>query len=491
MCSLFSEFPSVSSEEWRNKISQELKERDFSEIISQVDDDITVEPFYQKTSDNFSPFCRSKESMYRSSSWIPFIPVNNNTSITSLLDYGQKNIELIFDDYCGNNGIVIEKDLDFLLQKINLNEANVYFAGNLHAISVLELIKIYKEKYDLNICGSIDNDPIVQLLSRSELCEKEDFLRCKNVVENTLDMPNFLGITIQGQSFQEMGCSYVDELAFSFATAIEYCDQLSNLGLSHEQIISNMQFRFNVSGNYFVEIAKLRAAKLLWANIASQFDLPKSFPVRIHATTSMWNKSLEDRHTNIIRTTIEAMAAVVSGCSALTVYPYDYPDASNMAVRVAKNIHHILKEEAFFDECLNATSGSYYIEYLTNELATRAWSAIQKIEKEGGFCEALRRNYIQERIAAQRKKKQQDILLKKMIFVGVNKYRKDSAAIKKKVVEDTHIEKTIGDLTSAKEVKKSLTTHDYNSVAKSLCFTRSKCAVKVEKISVTMLSEMD
>ncbi|BBM82680.1 methylmalonyl-CoA mutase small subunit [Candidatus Uabimicrobium amorphum] len=462
---LFSDFQPASHQQWKDKISQELKERDFSEIVSQTDENFDILPFYQQADTahlDMNCFSHSKECFYPQNTWKSFLPINNNS-----LEHGTQNLELIFDNFQGNSGISIEQDLDLVLKNIQVQNVDLCFTAGLQSIATLELIKKYNQKHNTTIRGSIDNDPIIELFIRGQIASSDDITRCKNVVESCAKLENFTGLSVQGQNFQELGANKVQELAFTFTAAIEYCDKLTDLGLSYETIVSNMQFSFGISGNYFLEIAKLRAAKLLWANIASQLNMSQCFPILLHGKTSIYNKSLQDSHNNIIRATIEAMAAISGGCHGLTIYPYDYPTSSKQGLRIAKNIHHILKEEAFFDQCLNAASGAYYIEQLTQQLANSAWKLIQQVEEKGGFLQAT--DFIRESITAQRQKKEQDFLQKKAILVGVNKYEMDNKPEKvSQPVEETTT--TYGKpLITPQQVKEALKMHDYNTIAKSLC----------------------
>ena len=479
---MFSDFQPVSHQQWKDKISQELKERDFSEIISRTDENFDILPFYKKTdAPHINCFLHNKEYFYPQNTWKLFLAMNSNTPIPAA-----QNLQLIFDDFQGNGGISIEEDLDSLLQNVNVENSDLCFVSGLQAIATIELIKKYNKKHGVTIRGNIDNDPIIHLFTRGVVASKEDMMRCKNIITNC--SKNFLGLSIQGQNFPELGANKVQELAFTFAAAIEYCDQLTDLGLSYETIVGNMQFCFGISGNYFLEIAKLRAAKLLWANIASQLNMSQTFPILLHGKTSMYNKSTQDNHTNIIRTTIEAMAAISGGCDALTIYPYDYPTSSAQGVRIAKNIHHILREEAFFDQCLNAASGAYYIEELTHQLANSAWKLIQQVEEKGGFSRAT--DFMRESIAKQRQKKQQDVVQKKVIFVGVNKYQmQDRGTVTPATIaSQSTAQKLDNPLLTAEQVREALEVHGYNTIAKSLC-----CAHPIEealaKYTPTVLSE--
>lgn len=478
---LFSNFTEVTSKEWKEKILKELKGKDFSELIFKSDE-IEIDPFYQQnnteTLRDCDVFCNAKKNLY--SDILAYQPINKNSpSLTDEISKtGGGAWELIFDNFYDNNGIVIDKDLSSLLGNVAIENNVFYLRGGLQSIAVWELFSQFCQKSSVPIpYGSMDNDPIIELMLRGELAEKDDFLRCKEVISATPSQ--FMGITIQGQHFQNLGSSIVQELAFTFATAIEYCDKLSDLGIVYDEIISNMRFSLAVSNNYFLEIAKLRAAKLLWANITSQFNLSSSFPIQIHAETCLWNKSSSDVHTNIIRGTVETMAAIVSGCQSVTIHPFDFESGSSMGTRVTRNIYHILQEEAFLEKCINPCSGSYFIESLTNRFANEAWSLIQKIEKKGGFLSALSDNYISKEIERKRIEKENDILQKKKILVGINKYKIGEKKLRpsKKIRYPSCQKKEI---TSIKEIRKILSEFTYQEAIASLYLQRE---IKIERLS--------
>jgi methylmalonyl-CoA mutase len=176
--------------------------------------------------------------------------------------------------------------------------------------------------------------------------------------------------------------------------------------------------------NYFLEIAKFRAFKLLWKQVLSEYGIQNAQPY-ITAETAWWNKSQTDAHTNMLRTTTEAMAAALGGCHSITVHRYDhhFNDGSSFASRIARNTQLILQEEAYLNNVADPGAGSYYIEKLTDAIAEKSWELFQEIESKDGFHECLQSGFIQEQIAQSRTEKAEAYKEKKKILVGVNKYQ--------------------------------------------------------------------
>jgi methylmalonyl-CoA mutase len=212
---------------------------------------------------------------------------------------------------------------------------------------------------------------------------------------------------------------------------VEYADKLTDLGLKPEHIFQNVSFSVAVGGNYFMEIAKLRALRLLWANILNAYQVAE-MPCNIHTRTATWNKSTLDVYNNLLRVTTEAMSAVIGGADSLTVTTYDevlnnsaediMHEQAIFARRIARNLPILLKEEAHLDKVTDASHGAYYIEHLTAQLAQKAWALFQNIEAEGGFISTFEQGLIQAEIEQIATLKRQRFAEKKEILVGVNRY---------------------------------------------------------------------
>jgi methylmalonyl-CoA mutase len=231
------------------------------------------------------------------------------------------------------------------------------------------------------------------------------------------------------QAFEEAGANAVQSLAFGFSHIVEVADKLTEAGLSPSEVLGSMRVSVSVGSNYFVEIAKLRAMRVLWRNIVQAYQATFE-PLYIHACATSRNKMQEDRYNNLLRNTTEAMAGILGGADSFTTLPYTSPfsffdDISQediiFAKRIARNTLIVLKEEAHLDKVTDAGAGSYYIEWLTKEIAEKAWALFQETEAKGGFTQA--RAFIDQQITTTAQQRQADFEAGKTILVGVNKYK--------------------------------------------------------------------
>jgi methylmalonyl-CoA mutase len=224
-----------------------------------------------------------------------------------------------------------------------------------------------------------------------------------SLTKDTVSLPRYRNIQINGSNFVNAGSGIVQELAFSISMAVEYLTQLTERGISAQEAALKMRFSFGIGSNYFMEIAKLRAARILWSLIADAYGPSdkKAFRMEIHSVTKVRNDTVADPYINMLRTQTEAMSAVLGGTDSLTVNPFDIsaniPD--EFPERIARNQQLILKEEAWFDKVTDPSAGSYYIENLTALIAENSWKLFLSIENAGGFLSALNSGFVQEQIA--------------------------------------------------------------------------------------------
>lgn len=224
--------------------------------------------------------------------------------------------------------------------------------------------------------------------------------------------PALPGGAVNAARFHENGATSVEELAFALAEGADRLAAAPDAG----QEAAALTFVFATGANYFFEIAKLRAARQLWAQAVTAFGVtdPDAARMRIHARTALANKSIYDPYTNLLRATTEALSAVIGGCDALTVMPARFP------ARLARNVQLILKEECHLDGVADPAGGSYYIEALTDALAREAWALFQQIEQQGGFAAA--QPFIEQRLAASRAAREKALATRRQVLVGVNNY---------------------------------------------------------------------
>jgi len=256
----------------------------------------------------------------------------------------------------------------------------------------------------------------------------------------------FRMLGINAGRYHNAGADAVQELALSLSIVTEYVDRLTDKNLSLETVLSHIFLSISIGGSYFKEIAKLRAARMLWANWVQSFQNKDTEPpaLPVYSFTSLWNKTDYDPHTNMLRTTTEAMSAAIGGSDLLVIHPYDYrfrqPD--EFSKHIARNQHFILNEEAHFPKVDDPAGGSYYVEMLTDKLARNAWRLFQEIEEQGGFYKSAQKGLIQNMVKESRDKKMGDLARRKNVMVGINDYpdSEDSALER---AREGHIEKPV------------------------------------------------
>ncbi|PKP19761.1 MAG: methylmalonyl-CoA mutase small subunit [Bacteroidetes bacterium HGW-Bacteroidetes-22] len=330
--------------------------------------------------------------------------------------------------------VITLEDFRALLKNIPLQNTEINFTAPHQTAAIIEFFLGYIKETNVennNIKGSVGYGPLAHLTSNGFICEKHDnshyaFDRCCDFIKATAAFDNLRAIDIDGLSFSNAGATAVQELAFTLSQGVEYLNQLTERGLKINEITNKLRFNFGVGPNYFMEIAKIRAARLLWANIVSSFGVStvKACRMNIHTTTSSWNSTLYDPYVNLLRTTTESMSAVTAGTDSHTILPFDnaFGKTTDFSERIARNQQLILKEESNFDKLIDPAAGSYYIENITASLAAEAWKLFMKTEEEGGFLNAFIKGYIQDQIEATAQKRDMALATRRDILLGTNQY---------------------------------------------------------------------
>ncbi|MEE1093325.1 MAG: methylmalonyl-CoA mutase family protein, partial [Bacteroidales bacterium] len=277
--------------------------------------------------------------------------------------------------------------------------------------------------------GSIDFDAYAYALANGKFYEDlsksyDRLVEIMNLVKENI--PAFDVLTINGRVFNNAGASIVQELAYTLAAANDYLYNLTQKGIPAHSVGYRTVFAFATGSNYFMEIAKLRAARLLWTKIMEQYA-PKcetAYQLHIHTESSFYNKTIYDPYVNMLRTTTETMSAAIAGADSISVYPFDvaYKKADEFSTRIATNQQILLKEESYLDKVVDPAAGSYYIESLTNAIAEKAWEMFKEIEDKGGFVEAIKAGLVQDAIAATAAKRAKDVAMRKTTILGTNQY---------------------------------------------------------------------
>ncbi|MCX6234857.1 MAG: methylmalonyl-CoA mutase family protein [Bacteroidetes bacterium] len=438
----FDEFPPVTREEWEAAIYQDLKGQDYQKkLVWKTYEGFDIMPYYMQEDleslvhltacPGEFPFIRGngKESnIWKVRQDIKVDdPQKADIKAADLLRKGITSLGLVFNekkDYT-------QEDIEVFFKNVLLGFAEVNVLAGMNFIDFLKIILTVVDKYNLrrdNIFGSLNYDPLGNLAIKGNffISEEEDFNVGKKLILMAKDVPGFRMISINGQHFHNAGASIVEELAFSLTAGTEYIHRLTDRGLSVNQISPRLSFTFGVGSDYFLEIAKLRAARMLWAHIMRAFgpENENLTQMNIHVETSRWNMTLYDPYVNVLRSTTESMSAIIGGADSLTVLPFDsaYAESSEFSERLARNQQLLLKEEAYLQKVIDPAAGSYYIENLTSSIADEVWKLFLHIEEKGGYLQAFKEGYVQSKIKETASTRDIAIAQRRDILLGSNQY---------------------------------------------------------------------
>ncbi len=415
---LFASFPEITTSMWEEKIRADLKGADYQKkLVWKNDEGILVKPYYRQEDLEKLGYLENVGSLKNPSGapngWIicqdlrPGKELEGaNMRIKAALKGGAQAIRIHLEGSPAPSLVMLEK----LLEDIHPGETELHFRGCLGADALFEsLVALARAKgVDPSILhGSLGADPLGKMAeSGIPIGSLENIGKLVEKVKKS--SPDLKVIEVDGAMIQNAGSSLVEELAFAMAMASEYMAILTSKGISPVTAQDSLQMVLSSGSNYFMEIAKLRAARILWTKIGEAYgiDQPNS-EISIHSISSEWNMTLYDPHVNMLRGTTEAMSSILGGADMVSVLPYDYPygNGSEFSDRIARNVQIILREEVHFDQVTDPASGSYYIESLTDAVAEKAWELFCEVESMGGFRRAFEKGWIQEKVVASRSKK--------------------------------------------------------------------------------------
>ena len=436
---LFTEFTAPTTQEWLDKIEVDLKGADFQKrLVWRTNEGFNVQPFYRredlanlKTPDALPgefPFVRGNKK--DSNTWY----VRQNIEVNDPQEANKKALDILNKgiDSLGfklPGGMVSKEIVEALLADIRCDIVEVNFTTcQRHSLELAEILVAYfeKEGYDKEkVVGSIEWDPMKKIVMKGKDVTPVLAFGPK-LVEALKDYPNFRCIAVSSDALNNAGAYIVQELGYALAWGNEYLQQLTDAGVDVDLAAKSIKFNMGVSENYFMEIAKFRAARLLWAQIVKQYE-PKdddSCQMCVNATTSTYNQTLFDSYVNLLRSQTEAMSAALGSVHSMVVTPFDapYEEATDFSERIARNQQLLIKEESHFDRIVDPSAGSYYIEHLTDALATEAWKIFLKVEEEGGFLAAIKAGTIQDDINATNVKRHGDAAKRKEFLLGTNQF---------------------------------------------------------------------
>ena len=430
---LFSEFNTATMADWEHKAQKDLRETPLESLTWHTYENIDVKPYYAKEDIANLPFVKHEPGQFPylrgrktgDNSWqnIQQIEAKGNArhDIEKAADALQRGADGIH--FVVHNPELF--DLAYLVRKIDLTNSTVAYTLQEQPDTFLQ--RLYGELKNCgishtNLRGFISFDPI----SVKSTITHEEKKAIIQVLGLTKDSPELYGVTVNGTSFSGIGASITQEVAYTLSAAVAYIDRLTDAGEPLESVLRNMQFQMASGTNYFFEIAKLRVLRLLWAAVVEAYGANPELAasLRIHSATSSWYQTTLDPYVNMLRTTTEAMAAVISGCDSLTVTPFDstFRASDEFSERIARNVSIILKEEAYLDKAIDPAAGSYYLEALTDALAKKAWALFKEVEERGGFEEAYKSGFILGTITEVSHRKFRNVATGRDVMVGTNKY---------------------------------------------------------------------
>ncbi len=437
---LFQEFNPVTTDEWKEKIIADLKGADYDrKLVWKTNNGFAMQPFYRSedlqeleylnTLPGDFPFTRGNNA--KTNGW----KVNQVIEVESIEKANKKALEIRMkgvDSLTFNfkSGVKLsETDIENLLENIRIDVMEVNFRCD-NPSELIKIINRLARKYNRNledIKGSVFCDPLsVASLSGETNKTEGDFTSLENSLKEAKHLPNFHCLTIDGSIFLNSGASTVSEMAFTLAMGAEYLSYLTDKGFDIDEVAKHIRFNFATGSSYFIEIAKIRALRFLWAKMINEYGISKSELAKmyIHSVSSNLNKTIYDPYVNMLRTTTETMSAALGGADSITVLPFDIAKGENseLGARIARNQQLLLKGESHFDKVNDAAAGSYYIEELTDKLIDSSWELFLEIEEKGGYSKAFEAGFITERINTEAEKLRSDVATRRKSILGTNQY---------------------------------------------------------------------
>lgn len=436
---LFTEFQAPTTQEWLDKIQVDLKGADFQKrLVWRTPEGFSVQPFYRKEDvdklqtpnalPGVFPFVRGNKK--DDNTWYIRQEINAadagaaNAKAKEILN---KGIDSLSFKIPGKS--VSAEHVEQLLDGIYCDCVELNFSTcKRHSVELAQLLVSYFEskEYDKGkIVGSIDWDPMEKIVMKGK--DAEPILKFAPALVDTLkDYPNFRCVTVNAVSLNNSGAYIVQELGYALAWGNEYMQQLVDAGVEPALAARKIKFNMGVSENYFMEIAKFRAGRMLWAQIVKQYE-PKcdcACKMCVNAVTTSYNMTLFDAHVNLLRSQTETMSAALGGVHSIVVTPFDaaYEEPNDFSERIARNQQLLLKEECHFNTVVDPSAGSYYIEQLTTSLAAEAWKLFLKVEEEGGFLSSIKAGTVQDDINATNEKRHTLAAQRREFILGTNQF---------------------------------------------------------------------
>ena len=435
---LFAEFDAVTDDEWLAATEKSLRGRPVETLVKKTYEGLEIHPLtsaddlvdtaHVDTLPGQFPFVRgARAAGYRAHPWLiaQEIDIADSTKFNHSLKHALVNGQTAI--FLGTKNCFDSRDdISAAFADVELESLPLLLAGEERAITTYRLLKEYLgDDKIVDLRGCLGFDPLHGLAENGVLNE-DFFAQMPEYIADELDLfPALSFIAVRDDIYHEAGANAVQTLALVAATATEYLRMIIDHGLAVDFAARQPHFFLSIGENFFMEVAKLRAIKVIWAQIVRAFGGAKRAQgISLHARTGSRNKTRLDPHVNMLRTTSEALAAAIGGVDSLTLAPFDAPlgTSDDFSRRVARNVQLILQQELQLTNLIDPVGGSWHVEKLTDQLARAAWQLFQEIEARGGLQTCLQTGFIQREIEAVAQQRLRDLESQEAVLVGTNMY---------------------------------------------------------------------
>lgn len=433
---LFDMFSPTSTEDWKGKITVDLKGADFDKkLVWRTNEGFNVQPFYRRedlkglahmgTLPGQFPFVRGTRD---NNDWLirqqieGANPAEINREAIHVIDRGVDSIGIKL------NRETTAADLETILKDINLKKVEVNISccnGKAAEIAAILVDYIKANGLENDFRGSIGFDPFKRLLRHGLAFPKnikDEAIKLYNTVK---EIKNLRCFVVDSNLLNNAGAYITQELGYALAWGAEWMTILTEAGLTPCEVAGRIKFNMGISSNYFMELAKFRAARMLWAEIVKAYGAEEECcKMMVHAVTSQFNQTIYDAHVNLLRSQTETMSAALAGVDSIETLPFDlqYKQPDEFSERIARNQQLLLREESHLNKVVDPAGGSYYIETLTASIAEVAWKLFNEVEEQGGFLTLLEKGEVQKKVNESGVKRHTDVARRKEILLGTNQY---------------------------------------------------------------------
>lgn len=446
---LFDQFPPVLTEEWRAKVEADLKGAPFEKkLVWRTNEGFNVQPMYRaediaglKTTDSLPgefPYVRGTRTdndWFARQDIIASSPEEANRIALDVLNKGVTSLGFSIKE-------ASEEELKTLLAGIKIDAVELNFnVCPKKALTFAALLVDYikADGAEKTFVGSIDFNPFRKALKHGTAFPGDIAAMAVELLDTVKGVPGLKVLSVDSVMLSNAGAYIYQELGYALAWGAEWMTMLTEKGIDPAEVAARIKFNMGVSSNYFMEIAKFRSARMLWAQIVKQYGVADDFcKMAVHAETSRFNQTVYDAYVNLLRSQTECMSAALAGVDSITVTPFDtpYKTPDEFSERIARNQQFLLKEESHLDKVVDPAGGSYYVETLTVAIAEQAWKVFLGVEEEGGFLAQINNGAIQKVIRETSEKRHTDVARRKEILLGTNQFPNINEMAADEIVND-------------------------------------------------------